>query len=178
MKVREMTYTALFAAIICIAAPWSIPVGAIPLSLATLAVYVAASVMDWKHGTLAVLIYILIGAVGVPVFASFTGGVQKIAGVTGGFIIGYLPCAFITGIIVDRLENKKWAYPVAMLAGTAACYLCGTAWYMLQTGTGLLAALAVCVVPFLIGDAVKIVAASALAYPLRRVLKRQLASAA
>ena len=91
MKTRDLTLTALFAAILCVAAPFSIPVGPIPITLATFAIYLAAIVLGKKYGTLAVVIYILLGAVGLPVFSGFSGGFQKIVSATGGYIIGYIP---------------------------------------------------------------------------------------
>lgn len=157
---------------ICVVAPWTIPMVPVPISLGSLAVYVAASVIDKKHGTAAVLVYVALGAFGVPVFTGFSGGFGKVAGVTGGYIVGYIVCALIVGLIVDALEKRAWAYPLAMFAGTLALYAFGTAWYMIQSGAGFAAALLGCVVPFLIGDTIKIVAASALCFRLRFLLKK------
>ena len=167
MKIKNITQTAIMAAIICVAAPFSVSVGPIPISLATFAVYIAGAVLGWKKGSLAVIIYILLGCIGLPVFSNFEGGFQKIAGVTGGYIIGYIPCAFIIGLITYRW-NKILSYPVSMVLGTAACYIVGTAWFMFQTNTSLAAALLVCVVPFLIGDAIKIAAASIISIQIRK----------
>lgn len=172
MKLKDLVFTALFAAIICVIAPFVIPIGPIPLSLATFAIYIAASILDWKYGTLAVIVYILIGAAGLPVFSGFSGGFLKIAGPTGGFIVGYIVCALIIGLIVDRNEKNKWAYPVAMIIGTALLFACGMAWFMYLTKTTLLGALTVCVIPFLIGDALKIILASVIAPKLRVLLKK------
>ncbi len=171
MKTKNIVVTGLLAAVICVLAPWSVPIGPVPLSLATFAVYITAAVSRRGQGALAVLCYILLGAVGLPVFAGFAGGAGRIAGVTGGYIVGYLPCALIIGALVGRFEDKKWAYPLSMLAGTAALYAFGTAWYMLQTQAALSAALAMCVLPFLPLDALKIAAASLAAYPVRRRLR-------
>ncbi|MEL4105716.1 biotin transporter BioY [Oscillospiraceae bacterium WX1] len=173
MSIRNMVFTALIAALICVASPFVIPIGPIPLSLATLAIYLAASVLNWKYGTLAVIVYILIGAVGLPVFSGFTGGVQKLVGVTGGFIIGYIPCALVIGLLVDKFELKKWKYPVAMVLGTIVLYACGTAWFIHVTGAPFQKALTLCVLPFLIGDAIKIALASLIAPVLRKTLKKQ-----
>ncbi len=173
MKIENMVFTALFAAIICIASPFTIPIGPVPLSLATLAIYIAASVLNWKYGTLAVILYILIGMVGLPVFSGFSGGVQKLVGPTGGFIIGYIPCALIIGLIVDKFELKKWAYPVSMVLGSILLYLCGTAWFIVVTKMTLAKTLMLCVVPFLIGDAVKIILASVISPILRKTLNKQ-----
>ena len=157
MKVKDMTITAVMAALICIAGPLTIPMGPIPLSLATFAVYLAGAVTGKKYGTTAVGLYLLIGIIGVPVFSGFSGGFQKLAGVTGGYLIGYLPCAFLSGIGAERAEKKerKWLLPLMMIAGTAVLYAIGTAWFMIQTGNALGAALSLCVIPFLPGDAVK-----------------------
>ncbi|MCR5689593.1 MAG: biotin transporter BioY [Clostridiales bacterium] len=173
MKVRDITVTALLAAMICVFSPWSIPVGTIPMTLATLSVYVASSVVDWKHGTASVLIYLLIGAVGIPVFSGFTGGFQRILGVTGGYLVGYIPCSVIIGLLLDRYGSVKWMYPLSILAGTLACYLLGTAWYMFLSRVSVASALLVCVVPFLLGDLVKIVAASLISYKLRKIIHRR-----
>lgn len=172
MKLKDLIFASLFAAIICVLAPFVIPIGPIPLSLATFAIYIAASVLDWKYGTLAVIVYILIGMAGLPVFSGFSGGVMIIAGPTGGYIVGYIVCALVIGQIVDRNEQKKWVYPVAMIVGTALLYACGTARFVHLTGTTLMGALAVCVIPFLIGDAIKIILASVMARRLRMMLKR------
>jgi biotin transport system substrate-specific component len=173
MKIRNMVFTALFAAVICVVSPFKIPIGAVPITLATFAIYIAASVLNWKYGTLAVLLYILIGLVGLPVFSGFEGGAQKLVGPTGGFLIGYIPCALIIGLLVDKLEKKIWIYPVVMVLGTAVLYAFGTAWFMISLKYTLAAALMACVVPFLIFDAVKIVLASVVSPILRKTLKKQ-----
>ena len=164
------------AAFICVAGPFTVPVGPIPLSLATFAVYLAGAVLGWKRGTAAVALYLLIGLIGVPVFSGFTGGFQKLAGVTGGYLVGYLFCALITGLGTGDSDQpgKKTVILSAlrMIAGTVVLYAFGTAWFVIQTGKTLGAALALCVLPFLIGDAVKITAAALIAAPVRRALRK------
>ena len=174
MKVRDMTLTAVMAALICVAGPMVIPTGPVPLSLATFAVYLSGAVLGKKRGTLAVALYLLIGCIGVPVFSSFTGGFQKLAGVTGGYLVGYLPCAFLSGLGSETAEEKgrNWFLPALMAVGTAVLYIVGTAWFMLQTGNAFGAALSLCVGPFLPGDAAKIAAASLLAHPLKKAVSR------
>ena len=172
MKAKDMTLTAVTAALICIAGPLSIAAGPVPLSLATFAVYLAGAVLGKKRGTLATALYLLIGIIGVPVFSGFSGGFQKLAGVTGGYLIGYLPCAFITGLGAERAEKegRAWLLPLLMAAGTAVLYAIGTAWFVIQTGNAAGAALSLCVVPFLPGDALKIAAAVMLTVPVRRAV--------
>lgn len=171
MSVRKMVTTALFAAVLCVLAPLTIPLEPVPLSLATFAVYLMGAVLDWRQAAAAVCVYILLGAVGAPVFSNFTGGAHKLLGVTGGFIFGYLPCAVITAVLSRRFGARRWRYPLAMLCGTAALYLCGTAWFIAAAKSALKAALMACVVPFLPGDAVKIILACALAPALKKRLE-------
>ena len=139
MKVKDMTLTAVMAALICIAGPLTIAAGPVPLSLATFAVMLAGTVLGKKWGTAAAGLYLLIGIIGIPVFSGFSGGFQKLAGVTGGYLIGYLPCAFLAGLGAERAEreNRKWFLPVMMVIGTAVLYAIGTAWFMIQTGNSL-----------------------------------------
>lgn len=171
-SVRSMIFTAIMAALICIAAPFSVPIGLVPISLATFAVYLAGGLLGAKRGALAVVVYILIGAVGLPVFSGFAGGFAKLLGVTGGYIIGYVPCALLSGLLYDR-TRRVWTLPAGMVLGTLACYIFGTAWFLIATadgaitGASVVSALMMCVVPFLPGDAIKIAAACALAMPLR-----------
>ena len=167
-----MTLIAVMAALICVAGPLSIAIGPIPLSLASFAVYLAGAILGWKKGTLAVGIYLLIGLVGVPVFSGFSGGFQKLAGVTGGYLIGYLPCALITGLGADE-EKPRWLLPLCMVLGTVALYIIGTAWFMIQTKNTLAASMGMCVIPFLPGDAVKIVAATLIAMPVGKAVRVQ-----
>ena len=176
MKTKDMTLIAVMAALICVAGPLSIAIGPIPLSLASFAVYLAGAILGWKRGTLAVAIYLLIGLVGVPVFSGFSGGFQKLIGVTGGYLVGYLPCALITGLCAGEPNAQKprpvWMLPIGMALGTVALYVIGTAWFMLQTQNTLAAAMGMCVLPFLLGDGLKIVAASVIAVPVRKALYR------
>lgn len=171
MNVKKMCRLALMTALICIAAPLSIPIGPIPISLATLTVYLAGALLGPLEGVIAVALYILLGTVGLPVFSGFGAGVAKLIGVTGGYIVGYLPCAALVGAGAKLWGDRKWVYPVAMIVGTIACYALGTAWFMVQTGTGLAASMTSCVLPFLPGDVIKIVIASVLAIILRQRVK-------
>ena len=172
MKVKDMTLTAVMAALICIAGPLTIAAGPVPLSLATFAVMLAGAVLGKKRGTAAVGLYLLIGIIGIPVFSGFSGGFQKLAGVTGGYLVGYLPCAFLSGLGAERAEEESriWILPAKMAAGTAVLYTIGTAWFMIQSGNALGTALSLCVVPFLPGDAVKIAAAVMLTVPVRKAV--------
>jgi biotin transport system substrate-specific component len=172
LKTGELVRTAVFAALLCAAAPISVPVGPVPISMATLIIYVAAGVLGRGRAALAVSVYILLGAMGMPVFAGFSGGISKLVGVTGGYIAGYIPLALIAGSFPAVSGRRFLIYPAGLLAGTAALYALGTAWFVVSTGNTLPSALAVCVVPFLPGDALKIAAAVVAAPVLRRALGR------
>ena len=170
ISTRDMVFTALFAAVLCAVAPFSIPVGPIPLSFATLVIYLAAGSIGWKYAVTSTFLYVLLGAVGVPVFSNFEGGFHKIIGVTGGFIIGYIPCSLATGVLFSVFKKKLWSYILGMVVGTILLYTCGTAWFMLQTGSPILVATALCVTPFLPGDAIKIVISCIIAPQFRKAL--------
>lgn len=186
LTVKEMVLIAVMAALICIAAPFSVPIGLVPISLATFAVYLAGGLLGWKKGTLAVLIYVLLGAVGLPVFSGGAGGFAKLFGVTGGYIVGYIPCVLIGGLFVDLFYkrsketrnpvlNGAWSIPAGMILGTVVLYAFGTVWFVIARGVTLETALASCVIPFLTGDAIKIVCATILTVILRDRLGRLMA---
>lgn len=171
MKVRDMTLAALFAAVIAVMAPWSFSAGAVPITLATLAIYLASAVLGWKKAALAVVIYVMLGAAGLPVFSGATGGLQKLAGPTGGYILGYIPLAVIAGLFAEKYANIPGRV-AGMLLGTLVLYVLGTAWFCVSLGKDPGYAIGVCVLPFLPGDAVKIAAASVLAGKLRSAVGR------
>lgn len=172
MKAQKIAFTAILAAIICLIAPFSFPFGAIPVSLATFAIYVICGTVKTKHSFSAVIIYILLGTAGLPVFSSFCGGFHMLTGLTGGFIIGYIPCALTIGLLTNKYENSKIIYPLSMILGTVLCYATGTAWYMMQTGCNFSSALLICVLPFVIGDIIKMIAACAISITLRKRLSK------
>lgn len=166
MKYRSLTLTALYAAIICILSPWVIPLSAVPITLGSFAVYVVSGVADLKKAFAAVGIYIILGAVGLPVFSGFQGGFQVVAGPTGGFIVGYL----VMTLVICLLKGKiKLVFTYCI--GTIALYAVGTAWYMVYTGAGVISAMVACVAPFLAVDAIKIALACGLVPKLKIALK-------
>ena len=164
--------TAIFSALLCVLAPLSVPLGGlVPISLATFVIYLASALLDVRSSVLSVIVYILLGAVGLPVFSGWQGGVGKLLGVTGGYIIGYIPMAFVISIARSRF-SRKWALPVSMICGTLVLYVIGTAWFVFQTENPILSALSSCVLPFIPGDAVKIALACGFSFALKRPLSR------
>lgn len=172
MKLKNWILSSLFAALIAVCSQISIPFSAIPINLGLLAVYISGSVLGWLYGGVSVLIYIALGAVGLPVFAGFKGGIGVLAGPTGGYILGYLFGAALCGALIQLRKDKFWLYPFAMVAACVICYSFGTLWYMVSTHTGLFASLAMCVLPYLPADVLKIAAASIVSYQLNRKIKK------
>lgn len=172
MKAQKIALTGVMAAIICLVAPLSVPLGIIPLTLATFAVFIISCIAEPKSATGAVIIYILLGAAGLPVFSSFRGGFQIITGVTGGYIIGYIPCSLTVSLLVNKFPKKKFIYPLSMVLGNTICSLTGSLWYAFQSGVDFATAFKAGVLPFIIGDIIKITAASVLGFTLRQRLNK------
>ena len=158
-SITQIAVIGVMTAVICILAPFSLPIGPVPISFTNLAIYIALYVLGMKRGTISYLIYLLIGLVGVPVFSGFTGGPQKLFGPTGGYLIGFIPMAVITGIVIDKCMKKWYFCLLAMIAGTWVCYLFGTAWLAFQANMTFKAARAAGVIPFIIEDLIKMVLA-------------------
>ena len=175
-NVRYMLLCALFAALSAVLAQVSVPIGPVPINMVHLSIFVAAGLLGAKYGTVSQLVYVLLGAVGLPVFSGFSGGAAKIAGPTGGFILGYILCAFVAGSLMDRFGLRAGVMMAAMAAGLVVTYIPGVIWFMVVTGRGLAAALAACVFPFLIGDAAKIVCGAILVRRLRPIVRPTVSS--
>lgn len=168
MKNKKMVYCALMAAVLCVISPLSIPVGAVPISLATLGVMLAGALLGAQLGTLSVLIYLVLGWFGLPVFAGYSSGFTCLFGPTGGYMIGYLFLAFLTGSLYKK---KTLPYLVgSILVGELVLYLLGTIWFMFVAQTSLVSALTICVLPFIPGDIAKIVLVCLLLPQLEKVV--------
>ena len=123
-----------------------------------------------KLACLSTFVYILLGAVGLPVFSSFSGGMGKLMGPTGGYIIGFIPMALLCGFAVSKWSNKKVLLAIIMAVGTLIAYLVGTVWFVHIQQCDIMHALEICVFPFLIPDAIKIVIAILLGGEVRKRL--------
>lgn len=170
MAVRKITSISLMTAFLCLISPWAIHIGVIPITFASFGVLLVGAVMRAKYAILSVIVYLLLGAAGIPVFSGFMGGVQKLVGLTGGFLFGYIPCVFVISLMISKMKRSFFGYLVAMLAGTVILYTIGIAWYIFCSGNSFSAALGICVIPFLPGDIIKIAAATVLGYELNRRL--------
>lgn len=170
-RIYGMSMTAVMAAVICVLAPMSIPIGPVPISFTNLAIYLALYLLGWRRGTASYVVYVLIGMAGMPVFSGFTGGLGKLAGPTGGYIVGFVPMAVIAGLVIDRYRNRG-VQLAGMAAGTVVCYAFGTAWFCIQAGATVWAALGMCVFPFIPGDLVKMAVAMGLGPMIRGRLEK------
>lgn len=173
-RTYDMVYIGVFAVLIAICSWITIP-AVIPFTLQTFAVFLAVGVLGGKRGSLAVLIYILLGAVGIPVFSGFGAGMGVILGNTGGYIVGFIFSALLMWGMERIFGRKTWALALSMLLGLVLCYAFGTLWFMIvyagNTGSvGVMSVLGWCVFPFIIPDLVKIALALVLSRRLRKVI--------
>lgn len=175
IKTIDIAFIAMFSAILAVCSWISIP-AAVPFTLQTFGVFLAVGVLGGKRGTLTVLTYILMGMIGVPVFAGFSGGIGCLLGSTGGYIIGFLFSAILMWLMECLLGKKKWVLILSMIFGLLVCYLFGTIWFMFvyarSTGAiGMWTALTWCVIPYIIPDGIKIGLAFVMSMRLKRISK-------
>lgn len=177
MKTRDLVLCALMAAVICVCSMISVPIGEVSITIAVLGVLLTAVMLGWKRGFAATLVFILLGAVGLPVFSNMNGGIGVLAGPTGGYIYSYLIMALIAGFTADKtakLSKKPLAVALvfaACIVSVAVCYALGTIQFMAVMKRGFADTLAVCVLPFIPFDIIKSVIASFLGLKLRSMLK-------
>lgn len=171
-KTYDLVYIGVFAVLMAVCSWISIPT-AVPFTLQTFGVFMAVGVLGGKKGTAAVGLYLLLGVLGVPVFAGMTGGIGVLLGTTGGYIIGFFFSALVMWAM-EKLPGKKSVIQmISMITGLLVCYIFGTLWFMMvymknQGAVGLMTVLGWCVIPFIIPDILKIL----LAYGLSRKLKK------
>ena len=168
MGVRNMVKCALFAALLCICSWLALPLGGVTFTLQTFGVFLTLGLLGGKWGSICVAVYLLLGAVGLPVFSGFQGGFGVLLGANGGFLWGFL-LAGLTYWLVKAVCKKQL---LAFLAGLASCYLAGTVWFccVYAPGTGLWQSVLLCVVPYLVPDGVKLLLAWVLVKRLEKYL--------
>jgi len=166
-------FTALLAAMTAAGAYIAIPVGPVPIVLQNLFIFLSGLLLGTRWGLACVGIYLLAGALGLPVFAGGSAGLGRFAGPTGGYLVGYLPAVALMGWIAGRRPHRRSADGVAVILGALTVYLCGVPWLMQVTGMGLGKALLAGMLPFLPGDAIKATAAVVIAQAVRPVIEGQ-----
>ncbi len=175
-NVRKMVLCGVFASLMAICAWISIPVLEIAFTLQTLAVLLALGILGGKWGTVSILIYLLLGAVGMPVFSGFRGGPGVLLGVTGGYILGFLGTGLVYWLVTAVFGNQSAVRLAAMVLGLLTCYGFGSTWFLLlyvQKGSPMTlgTVLLTCVVPYLLPDACKLVMAHFLTIRLKKQLR-------
>lgn len=176
-KTYDMACIAIFAVLMAVCSWISIPT-AVPFTMQTFGLFLTMGVLGGKKGNLSIIVFLLIGAVGIPVFAGFTGGLGIILGTTGGYMVGFVFAGLIMWGMETLLGRKTWVLAAAMVFGMVVYFAFGTAWFMVvYTRTvgaiGLTAVLGWCVIPFVIPDILKMMLALSLSGRLRRIMERQ-----
>jgi biotin transport system substrate-specific component len=177
-KTYDMVYIAMFAVLMAVCSWISIPT-VVPFTLQTFGVFVTVSMLGGKRGTLSILVYIILGAIGVPVFAGMQGGLGALLGSTGGYIIGFLFSALVMWAFEKIPGRKPLVQILSMLVALVVCYAFGTVWFMVvyartAGAVGLGTVLGWCVIPFIIPDLVKIGLAFGLSRKLRKYIPQQI----
>lgn len=152
MKTKGMLLSGLFGALTAVFSQIIIPLGAVPVSLATLSVMLSAALLGKKWGTVSQVVFLLVGVLGLPVFYGMQGGIGVLMGPTGGFLLSYPFFSWFVGWMIEH--NRPFVF--SMIGGTVLCYLFGSVWFWILTGGTLWSVLLSCVIPFLIGDGLKI----------------------
>ena len=172
-KILNIAIMGVMVALLCVICPLSIPIGPVPVSLAVMVLYLIVYLFGGVKGTICCAIYILIGIIGVPVFSGYGAGLAKVAGPTGGYIVGYIFLCMICGGALWLGKGKLWVYIIGMVLGILVAYVFGSAWFMISLEAKLSYTLKVCVYPFLPFDAAKIViiaiAGPLIKKPLRKI---------
>ena len=172
MDIYTLTLISLMAALICALGPFTIPLpfSPIPLSLTHLPVFLSLYLLGWRSGTISYLIYLLIGLIGMPVFSGFAGGLGKLAGPTGGYLLGFIFMTVISGMIIEKTNGRFLPSIIGMAFGNIIVYLFGTGWLCLQMNLGLKEGFVLGVIPYIPGDLLKIIAAALAGPYLKKAL--------
>lgn len=172
VNVNQLTFTAMMTALLCVLAPLSIPIASVPISASTFVVYLAAVLLGARYSIICICLYLLLGIIGLPVFAGWGSGIGVILGPTGGYLIGYLLIALFTGLFMRYGKEKISMIAVGMVLGTVACYALGTVWLAYQLSLDAKAAIMAGVIPFIPGDLLKIILCLVIAIPIKKQLTR------
>ena len=177
--IRSLVAAAMAAALLCVTAQLSIPLpSGVPLTLQTLGIALVGALLGLRGGVAAVFLYLLLGAVGLPVFAGWSAGVGVFAGPDGGFLYGFLALAALCGLASNYQPESRWKRRLGQsglaMAGLLGCHLCGAVQFSLVTGVNLWQSLLIASLPFLLKDAVSVAAGLVLGRQLRQILRRAL----
>jgi len=173
-QLRRMVLASLMAALTAVGAYIHVPIGPVPIVLSTLFVILSGLLLGSRWGSVSMGLYLLVGAIGMPVFAGGKGGLAHFFGPTGGYLFGYVLASWITGFVSEQSRGLLLLDILAVLIGSFVIYGLGIPWLKLVTQMSWTKTLTVGLVPFLIGDAIKASVAIILARSVRPILKRQI----
>ena len=169
-SIYNITSCALMAALLSVLGPISVPIGPVPISLTVFVIFLSLWAAGWRQVLISFIIYLLLGAFGLPVFSGFQGGMEKLAGPTGGYLAGFIPMILLCGLFMKVFRRKILPAMLGMGIGLLIAYTFGTVWFVMESGSTLRAALAVCVYPFIPFDLLKIGLSAAAGIPIRKAL--------
>ena len=172
---KRLTTVAIMAALICVCSWLTVP-SVVPFTMQTFAVFFAVLLLGGKDGLYAVLLYLIMGAIGLPVFSGFAGGVGYMMGPTGGYMVGFVLICLLYWACEPLFQRRRWLRFPVLAVGLLLCYLAGTLWFvtvMSARGTeyGFVPALGLCVLPYLLPDAIKLVLAGLLCDAVNKRLR-------
>ena len=178
LRTLDMAYIALFAVLMAVCAWITVPLPKplVQFTLQTFAMFMALATLGGRRGLYAMVVYLLLGAVGVPVFSGFRGGIGVLLDTTGGYIIGFVAAALVYWLLTVRLGDSLPVKAIACVLGLAVCYAFGTAWFLVVYARnvgpiGLMTALGWCVFPYIIPDLAKLALAVVLSRRVKKFLK-------
>ena len=179
IKIKNITQISIFTAILCIISPLSIPLVPVPISLSSCIICIFSILFELKKTFLGILLYIIIGCIGMPVFSNFSSGFGVLLGSTGGYIVGYFFLAFFT-YLGNKFGEKYFAHKILKLSvlliniiiGNLICYTLGIFWFSYVNKTSIYTAILVGVVPFIFGDLIKIIFSIMITKALKNRLKQ------
>jgi len=170
-SLRMMVYASLLAALIAAGAYLALPIGPVPIVLQNFFVFLSGLLLGPRWGAASVGVYLMAGALGLPVFAGGIGGIGRFAGPTGGYLLGYLPAVYVIGWISKKSKGRGALDVLAMVCGSIVIYGCGVSWLKILSGMTLAKTLAVGMYPFILGDGLKIAAAVPIVKALRPIIR-------
>ena len=174
IKIRDITYIAFCATLIIVCAWIKLPF-VIPITMQSFAIFLTAGLLGGKRATISVLLYILLGAIGLPVFSGFTGGIGILSSATGGYIFGFMLLPLCKWISEKHKPRSTIAFTVSQAIGLLFCYTTGTLWYVYMfsdsTSATIASTLGICVTPFILPDICKLALAIFITNRLKKHIK-------
>ncbi|MDE6540221.1 MAG: biotin transporter BioY [Ruminococcus sp.] len=170
LSTREMVLIAMFSAVMAVCSWISVPT-TIPFTFQTFGVFCTMNILGGKKGFFSILVYILLGAVGMPVFSGFSAGISALTSYTGGYIWGFLFLALVYWFAEKIFGRKLIVQVISLIIGMAVCYICGTLWFMHVTKSTFLYGLSACVAPYVLFDALKMVCAIGISARVKQYVK-------